>query len=80
MQIDIVTDGLEFPEGPIAMRDGSLLLVEIRRGTLSRITPQGRRETVAELGGGATARQSDRTARSMSATTAGSNGTMWADC
>ncbi len=25
--------GLEFPEGPIAMADGSVLLVEIRAGT-----------------------------------------------
>ena len=44
--------GLEFPEGPIAMPDGSVLLVEIRRGTLSRITTDGKVEVVADLGGG----------------------------
>lgn len=44
--------GLLFPEGPIAMPDGSVLLVEIRRATLSRVTPAGKVEVVAELGGG----------------------------
>jgi gluconolactonase len=47
-----ITAGLQFPEGPIAMADGSVVLVEIRRGTLTRVTPDGRRETIAELGGG----------------------------
>lgn len=44
--------GLEFPEGPIAMPDGSTLLVEIHRGTLSRVTTDGKVEVVADLGGG----------------------------
>jgi gluconolactonase len=52
MQFEIVTDGLQFPEGPIAMADGSVLLVEIRRQTLTRVLPNGRQEVVAELGGG----------------------------
>lgn len=47
-----VAAGLQFPEGPVAMADGSIVLVEIRRGTLTRVTPDGRRETLAELGGG----------------------------
>ena len=52
MQMQAVTDGLRFPEGPVAMADGSVLLVEMRRGTLTRVTPDGRRETIAHLGGG----------------------------
>ncbi len=54
MQIDmeIVTDALEFPEGQIAMADGSVLLVEIARKTLTRVRPDGTLEIVAELGGG----------------------------
>lgn len=44
--------GLLFPEGPVAMPDGSVVLVEIRRGTLSRVTPDGKVEVVADLGGG----------------------------
>ncbi len=47
-----VAEGLRFPEGPIAMPDGSVLLVEIARGTLSRVAPDGRVEVVADLGGG----------------------------
>ena len=47
-----VASGLRFPEGPIAMADGSILLVEIERGTLSRVSPNGGVEVVAELGGG----------------------------
>ncbi|WP_298263328.1 SMP-30/gluconolactonase/LRE family protein [Acidocella sp.] len=48
----IVTDGLEFPEGPIAMKDGSVLVVEIKGGRLIRVKPDGTKEVAAELGGG----------------------------
>jgi gluconolactonase len=47
-----VATGLRFPEGPIAMPDGSVILVEINRGTLSRATADGAVEVVADLGGG----------------------------
>jgi gluconolactonase len=47
-----VATGLEFPEGPIAMPDGSVLLVEIRRGTLTRVESDGKVDVVADLGGG----------------------------
>jgi gluconolactonase len=54
MSVDIheIASGLQFPEGPVVMADGSVILVEIRRGTLSRVTPEGKVEVVAELGGG----------------------------
>jgi len=52
MNLQLVADGLQFPEGPIAMADGSVVLVEIRRGTLTRVTADGKRSTIAELGGG----------------------------
>ncbi|MFZ1293927.1 MAG: SMP-30/gluconolactonase/LRE family protein [Pseudomonadales bacterium] len=52
LEFSEVASGLLFPEGPIAMPDGSVLLVEIRRGTLSRVTPDGMVEVVAALGGG----------------------------
>lgn len=48
---EIATD-LAFPEGPIAMDDGSILVVEIKRGTLSRVTPDGSAQVVATTGGG----------------------------
>ena len=47
-----VTSGLQFPEGPIAMQDGSVILVEIARGTLSRVTTDGKIQVIADLGGG----------------------------
>jgi len=47
-----IATGLGFPEGPIAMPDGSVLLVEIRRGTLTRVASDGGTSVVAELGGG----------------------------
>ena len=48
MEVEIVTEGLQFPEGPIAMADGSIILVEMRRQTLSRVWPDGRIEVVVE--------------------------------
>jgi gluconolactonase len=47
-----IATGLKFPEGPIALPDGDVLLVEIARGTLSRVKPDGRVEVVAHTGGG----------------------------
>jgi gluconolactonase len=44
--------GLEFPEGPIAMPDGSVILVEIKAGTLTRVAPDGTKSMVADCGGG----------------------------
>ena len=50
--LEIVASGLRFPEGPVAMPDGSVILVEIAAGRITRIWPDGRTETVAEPGGG----------------------------
>jgi gluconolactonase len=50
-QHTVIASGLKFPEGPIAMPDGSVLLVEIARGTLSRVQ-DGDVSVVADLGGG----------------------------
>jgi gluconolactonase len=52
MDIQLVTEGLEFPEGPIAMADGSVILTEIKGQRLTRVTPDGKKTTVAETGGG----------------------------
>lgn len=48
----VVTDGLSFPEGPIVMADGSVLVVEIKGGRLVRVLADGTKQIVAELGGG----------------------------
>ena len=47
-----IASGLQFPEGPIAMSDGTVILVEIQRGTLSRVSASGQVEVIATLGGG----------------------------
>jgi gluconolactonase len=52
MELEIVADGLRFPEGPVAMPDGSVILVEIAAGRITRVRPDGSKETVAEPGGG----------------------------
>jgi gluconolactonase len=52
MELVKICEGLDFPEGPIAMADGTVILVEIRRKTLSRVYPDGRIEVIADLGGG----------------------------
>jgi gluconolactonase len=51
MSMDIVAEGLRFPEGPIAMEDGSVILVEIARGALTRCW-NGKTEVIANIGGG----------------------------
>ncbi|MEZ5994850.1 MAG: SMP-30/gluconolactonase/LRE family protein [Hyphomonadaceae bacterium] len=48
---EILAEGLQFPEGPIAMPDGSVILVEIKRKTLTRVW-NGKSEVIAEIGGG----------------------------
>src|SRR2546428_10390511 len=47
-----ITSGLQFPEGPVALDDGSVLVVEIKRGTLTCVTPDGKQTVVAQTGGG----------------------------
>jgi gluconolactonase len=51
-EIEIVAQGLRFPEGPIAMSDGSIIVVEIGGGALSRVAPSGQIDMIADLGGG----------------------------
>ncbi len=48
----IVAENLNFPEGPIALPDGDVLLVEIASGDLTRVHPDGSKTVVAHLGGG----------------------------
>ena len=50
--IRVLATDLEFPEGPVVMPDGSVVLVEIRGKRLTRVYPDGRKEVVAEIPGG----------------------------
>ncbi len=51
-EMTIVAEGLRFPEGPIALPDGDVLVVEIAAGRLTRVHPDGTKTIVAEPGGG----------------------------
>jgi gluconolactonase len=50
--VEIVAEGLGFPEGPVALADGTVLVVEIGGRALARVHPGGRVERVAHLEGG----------------------------
>lgn len=52
MTLEIIAKGLAFPEGPVALPDGDVVLVEVMGGRLSRVSPDGKVSCVAELGGG----------------------------
>ena len=47
-----VAAGLAFPEGPVMLPDGGLLVVEIPKGCITRVAPDGRKTVVATPGGG----------------------------
>ncbi len=52
-EIREITSGLRYPEGPVAMDDGSVIVTELQVGRLVRVQPDGTKEVVAELGGSA---------------------------
>ena len=50
--VDVVATGLRFPEGPVVLADGSVLVVEMFGERLVRVALDGSVETVAEVPGG----------------------------
>lgn len=52
MDVEIVARDLQFPEGPVAQSDGSVLLVETRRQTVTRVNSDGTAAVIAHVGGG----------------------------
>lgn len=48
----LLTDGLAFPEGPVLMPDGAIVLTEIASGRLTHVAATGAKTTLAETGGG----------------------------
>ena len=50
-QSEVIAEGLSFPEGPVIMADGSVIVVEIGGACVSRCW-NGRREVVSKLEGG----------------------------
>jgi gluconolactonase len=47
----ILADGLRFPEGPVVLPGGDVLVVELLGGCLTRIAPDGTTSLVAQVGG-----------------------------
>ena len=47
-----IASGLAFPEGPVMLPDGAILVVEIAKGCVTRVDPKGRKTIVATPGGG----------------------------
>jgi gluconolactonase len=48
----VLAEGLMFPEGPVARPDGSVLIVEIERKTITHVGADGRVDVVATVEGG----------------------------
>lgn len=49
--MEIIAEGLAFPEGPVVMADGSVIVVELAGGRVTRCW-NGRTETICDIGGG----------------------------
>jgi gluconolactonase len=52
LELTLVAEGLMFPEGPVAMRDGSVILTEMETKRIVRVAPAGETKVVAEMEGG----------------------------
>jgi len=47
----VIAEGLRFPEGPVALPDGSIALVEIEARRITRVAPNGAKTTIATVTG-----------------------------
>ena len=56
-EFSVLAEGMRFPEGPIAMPDGSVVLVEMFGPRITRVLPDGTKQTIAEVPGGPGHRQ-----------------------
>ena len=52
MDFKSLAEDLACPEGPVMMDDGSIILVEIARGQITRVRPDGSKQVIAKPGGG----------------------------
>jgi hypothetical protein len=64
--VEILADGLAWPEGPVALADGSVLLVEVHGGGLTRVASDGAVSLAAPSAADPTAPRVGRTVRSTS--------------
>lgn len=52
MDFRVITTGLRFPEGPLVLPDGDIIVTEIAAGCLTRVKPDGTKSLFANTGGG----------------------------
>lgn len=52
MDFKVIADGLAFPEGPVMLDDGSIIVCEIAAGQISRVLRDGQKRVIATPGGG----------------------------
>ena len=52
MEFETVASGLRFPEGPVVMADGSVIVVEIEKKCITRCWGDNKTEVIATPGGG----------------------------
>ena len=50
-KFEVVAEGLMAPEGPVILPDGSVIVMEMKAGRISRIWDGGKIEVIAETGG-----------------------------
>ena len=51
-EFELIADGLRFPEAPVVMDDGSVIVTEIEAQRITRCWPGGRKKVIATPGGG----------------------------
>ena len=51
-EFELIADGLRFPEAPVVMDDGSVIVVEIEAKRITRCWPGGKKQVIATPGGG----------------------------
>lgn len=50
-KFEVLADGLDFPEGPVLLPDGDIVLVEIAAGAITRIDRKGNKRRIATMPG-----------------------------
>ncbi|MFL5847173.1 MAG: SMP-30/gluconolactonase/LRE family protein [Solirubrobacteraceae bacterium] len=51
-EVRTLAEGLQFPEGPVVLPDGSIAVCEIQGKRITRVDQDGNKELIAETGGG----------------------------
>lgn len=52
LEYEVIADGLRFPEGPVIMADGCVIIVEIADKAITKIEKDGSKVVIAKPGGG----------------------------